>query len=268
MSKFPKIGLALGSGGARGLAHIGVIKVLLENKIPIDFIAGSSMGALIGGWYSLTEDIEAMENLVFKISRREIFNLFLDPSIHKGLIKGNKIKVFLEKYLGEKNFDDCKIPFCSVATDFETGETVFINKGSVVDAIRASISLPLVFVPMRIGDRLLVDAGLSMPIPVSAVRKMGADFVIAVNVDVSYRDVSREKKYSFGIHDIALKSIDIMHYHLSLYSLRGADAVINPKMPTVKWSHFTKGKSVISCGERAARKLASEIKEEINRLTK
>lgn len=266
MGKFPKIGLALGGGGAKGLAHIGVIKVLLENKIPIDFIAGSSMGALVGSWYSLTGDIKGMKNLVFKLSRQKILSLFLDPSIRQGLIKGEKIKSFLESYLGRKNFDDCKIPFCSVATDFETGETVFIDKGSVIDAVRASISLPLVFAPVRIGGKLLVDAGLSMPVPVSVVKKMGADFVIAVNVNARYRDIGKKKKYGFGMYGIALKSIDIMYYRLSLCSLRGADVVINPGMAAVRWSHFTKGKSIISYGEKVAAEFVPEIKEKISKL--
>ena len=261
MDKLPKIGLALGSGGARGLAHIGVIKILAENGIPIDFIAGSSMGALIGGWYALTGDIKKIENVVLKITKKEIYNLFFDPSFHQGLIRGNKIKSFVENYVDGKKFEDCKIPFLAIATDFKTGETIFMDKGEISAAIRASISIPLIFTPVKIGDKLLTDGGLSLPVPTEAVKKMGADIVIAVNVDESYYDSLQGKKNKFSLYDIALRSIDLLRYHLALDSARGADVIITPRMPTIKWSQFTKSYNIITCGAKTTEKSLPKIKE-------
>jgi len=137
-----KIGLALGSGGPRGLAHIGVIKTLVENNIPIDFIAGASAGALVGGAYAATKNIKTIEKIALQVNRRQILSL-IDPTWKHGLIKGIKIERFIENYIGKISFKDLKIPFSAIATDIRTGEMVLMNQGRVASAIRASISIPL-----------------------------------------------------------------------------------------------------------------------------
>ena len=146
-SKRPKIGLALGSGGSRGLAHIGVIKALEENNIPIDFIAGSSIGAMAGGFYAAGLSIKKMEEISLETNWRRMFSL-VDPHLKQGLISGEKVKTFIEGYVDGKKIEDCKIPFVAVATDLKTGEIVILNKGEMAQAIRASISIPLVFKPV------------------------------------------------------------------------------------------------------------------------
>ncbi|MBI3638610.1 patatin-like phospholipase family protein [Candidatus Wolfebacteria bacterium] len=178
-----KVGLALGGGGAKGLAHIGVIKALEAAGIKIDFISGTSMGSLIGGFYAATGDVRVLEELFLKLKKGDIFpmskllrkrdgNLFRDKSIIELLeadIKGVKIK-------------DCKIPFAAVATDVKNGEDVIIKKGSLTDAIRASSALPVVFAPVSMGGKLLMDGGFSNPVPADVCRDMGAEIVIAVDV--------------------------------------------------------------------------------------
>ena len=129
--KRPKIGLALGSGGSRGLAHIGVIKALEENNIPIDFIAGSSIGAMIGGFYAARLDIKEIEEIALSINWRRIFSILFDPHLKQGLIGGEKLKTFIKNYINGKKFEDCKIPFAAVATDLKTGEIVILNKGEI-----------------------------------------------------------------------------------------------------------------------------------------
>jgi NTE family protein len=182
--KKKKIGLALGSGAAKGLAHIGVIKALEEKNVHIDMIAGSSIGAIVGACYAMTGSIRDIEALVLKVDWKKLTKL-LDPNIalfFKGVMYGKKVKDFLKTIIGDVEFKDLKIPLAVVATDADTGEEVVIDKGSVLDAVRASISIPGIFTPVKYGNRFLMDGGVINPVPVSVVKNMGADFIIACNV--------------------------------------------------------------------------------------
>ena len=245
----PKIGLALGSGGPKGLSHIGIIKVLEENSIPIDFIAGSSIGSVIGGFYATTKDIKKIEEIALSNNWRQTLSLFFDPSLRQGFVSGMKIKNFIENIIGKIHFKNLKIPFSVVATDIKTGEAVVIDKGEVALAIRASGSIPLIFKPVKLGSRLLVDGGLSLPVPVSVVKKMGADLVVAVNLDADY--FANNEDRSFGFYKVANSSIKLLRYHLASLNIKDADIVINPKIGTVGWNKFINSKNVILMGEKA-----------------
>jgi NTE family protein len=177
-----KIGLALGSGAARGLAHIGVLKVLSANQIPIDFIAGSSIGALIGALYVSGLSIDQMEEVACNVDWKLTAQLFTPTLPYAGLVEGKRIRHFLGSLIGDKNFEDAKLPFAVVATDVLTGEEIIIKNGSLIEAVRASISIPGIFTPVVYQNRFLVDGGVVNPVPVDVVRDMGADIVIAVNV--------------------------------------------------------------------------------------
>jgi NTE family protein len=183
--KKKKMGLALGSGSAKGLAHIGVIKVLTANRIPIDFIAGSSMGALIGALYASGLSVEQMEDIACNTDWKLTAKMFTPTLPWAGLVEGNRIRQFFRTLMGERNFNDLKLPFAAVATDVHTGEEIIIENGSLVEAVRASISIPGVFTPVRHQNRFLVDGGIVNPVPADVVRTMGADRVIAVNVTSS-----------------------------------------------------------------------------------
>ena len=161
-SKKLKIGLALGSGAARGLAHVGVLKVLERNNIPIDFISGASIGAVVGALYAATRNIAEIENVVTSADWRLYLSL-VDPAVPGGFIRGEKIRKFLTRFLGPAFFKDLKIPLVVSATDFQTGEAVFIDKGNLIDAIMASGAIPLVFQPAKVGGRLLADGGHHRP---------------------------------------------------------------------------------------------------------
>jgi len=153
-----KVGLALGSGAARGLAHIGVIKILERENIPIDLIAGTSMGALVGALYAQGRTAEELEEIAISMSQRKITSL-LDLTLPRsGLISGNKITQFIKELVGELDFSQLKIPFSSVTTDIMTGEEVIINKGKVFEAVRASISVPIVFTPFKNREDILLMA--------------------------------------------------------------------------------------------------------------
>jgi len=251
-----QIGLALGSGGAKGLAHIGVLKVLEDNNIPIDSIAGSSIGALIGGFYAATRDITEIEQIALKTNWRQMLSL-IDPSLHLGLLGGKKVRYFIDSYIDKIHFKNLKIPLTIIATDIKSGEVVFINEGNVASAIRASISFPLVFEPVKRGMKLLADGGLSLPVPVETVRKMGAGIVIAVNLDDDY--FSNDQNHSIGFYRIANHSINLLRHHLSLWNIKDADIVISPKTGDVKWDKFMDGKDIIMSGEAATREIMPEI---------
>lgn len=259
--KRPKIGLALGSGGAKGLAHIGVIKVLEENNIPIDFIAGSSIGAMVGGFYAATKDIKQVEKIALSTNWRQMLYL-VDLSFRQGFIGGRKVKKFISNNIGKTNFEDCKIPLSVIATDLVTGEVVIIDKGELVPAIRASISFPLVFKPIEQDGRLLADGGLALPVPVEVARKMGADIVIAVNLDTNY--FANNHKDKLGFYKIAINSINLLRYHLASWNIIDADIVINPKFGYIHLTKFLNGKDIIEAGEKAARGALPQLQEIID----
>ncbi len=261
-----KIGLALGSGGARGLAHIGVIKVLEKNNIPIDFIAGGSIGALIGAHYALFKDIEKLENLVLSSDWRTAFKIF-DPSLNGGFIAGKKIENLFLDWFENKKFKDLKIPFLAVATDLVTGKEVDIKRGSLAKAVRASISVPAIFQPVKYGKYLLSDAGISNPLPDERVREMGADFVVAVNLDAKSFGVSF-KKENATIGMVSMRALNIMRYYLAKYSTHTADMVLEPnvkqKIDLVGWNQFfdtEKSKQIIQSGVNIANKHISKLKK-------
>lgn len=268
--KVPKIGLALGSGGAKGYAHVGVIKVLEKNKIPIDFIAGSSIGAMIGCLYSFFRNSYELEKIIFSTSWRQIISL-IDPSFKGGLIEGKKIKEFIDNVIKRATFSQLKMPFKAVATDFKTAQLVELSKGNVASAVRASISLPLIFKPVLWQNKLLWDGGLSSPVPTDTVRKMGANIVIAVNLDnkscFNNKRLSKTNPYS-----MALKSVQFLQYHLAKECLKTADVVIEPSVGSlslINWQNFLKGRgeNVILEGEKSTKVILPRIKRLIKEKT-
>ncbi len=255
--KRKKVGLALGSGGARGLAHLGVLKVLERNNIPIDYVSGSSIGAVVGALYCATKNISQIENIVTSADWRLYLSL-IDPAVFNSLIKGKKIRKFLERYLGDANFQDLHIPLVIAATDFQTGEIVLINKGNLIDAIMASSAFPLVFQPTRINGRLLADGCLSLPMPILSLRNKGADKVIAVNLD---GDFFSQKKEHFSAGGTALQAISLLRYHLAERNAAEADIVVVPKVGKVMEYSFLSGNKIVDAGEKAAQKVLPQIKK-------
>jgi NTE family protein len=177
-----QIGLALGSGSARGLAHIGVIRALEEAGITIDCIAGTSIGALIGSVYA-SGKLEALEKVYLDFDWKKIAYFFDVVFPKSGLIDGNKVTDFVREHVHAETIEHLPLPFKAVATDIATGKEVWIDQGDVIEAVRASLSVPGIFTPVRRNGRILVDGGLVNPVPVSTVRSLGADFVIAVDVN-------------------------------------------------------------------------------------
>ena len=148
-----------------------------------------------------------------------------------------------------------------IATDLKTGETISINQGEVALAIRASISFPLVFKPVKQGDKLLADGGLSLPIPVKIVREMGAELVIAVNLDADYFTNGSNNKTNLGFYKITDNSINILRYHLASWNIKNADIIVEPKLGIVRWNKFLDGRDIILAGEKAMRNTLPQLKE-------
>ncbi|MDP8262472.1 MAG: patatin-like phospholipase family protein [Candidatus Ancaeobacter aquaticus] len=219
-----KTGLALGSGAARGLAHIGVLKALQEENVDIDMIAGSSIGALVGACYATSGDITFLEEIALKVDWKQMFRL-TDPNfafLFRGAIHGKKVKELLKSIIGDIEFKDLKIPLSIVATDANTCEEIVIHEGSVVEAVRASISIPAIFMPVKysggdartgvIKERYLIDGGIVNPIPIDVVKDMGATFVIACNVinDPKTLPIPFKKKETIKVPVVKKKSDSVI----------------------------------------------------------
>lgn len=197
------VALVLSSGGARGYAHVGVIKVLERNGFRITSIAGTSMGALVGGIYA-TGRLNAFERWANSLDIMEVLKLTDFTISKKGLVKGKKVIEKIKEIVPERNIEDLEIPFCAVATDILNGTEVLFTKGNLYEAVRASISIPTVFQPHRIGKRYFVDGGLINPIPVNRVKRSDNDILVVV-------DVSAPIPYD-------KKTVDAEQYNDSRYS--------------------------------------------------
>jgi len=256
-----KVGLALGGGAARGLAHIGVLDVLEREGIPVDMIAGTSIGALVGAVYAQKKDINFMKELAIKLGSKR-FNFLADPTWPKtGLVRGRKIGEKLKSIVGNVEFNDLKMPFACVAADIDSGEEVVIKQGLVWEGIRASSSVPMLFSLVEREGRYLVDGGLVSPVPVSVLQTMGADFIIAVNV-LSPGKSSKETK-EHNIFNVMMKAISIYSYRVVESSLNGADIVIEPDVEHIAFTGFNKAEECINQGKLAAVNVISEIKKQL-----
>ena len=262
-----KIGLALGGGAAKGLAHIGVLDVLTKEAIPIDMIAGTSAGAAIGAIYAQGKDFGEIKKMAIDLDRKRLASL-VDLALPKtGFIGGKRITRLLQSIIGgDIEFSDLKIPLACVATDVATGEEVVIKQGSVLEAVRASISIPAIFTVVKWKGRYLVDGGLVNPVPVSALKEMGADFIIAVNVisDISTRvhpgKKGREGFKKPNIFSVIMQAIYISTYSLARSCLEDADIVIQPQVAHIGFGDLHRAQECILQGELAAQGSILEIK--------
>ncbi|WP_202076914.1 patatin-like phospholipase family protein [Caldalkalibacillus salinus] len=248
----PKVGLALGSGGARGLAHIGILKVFEEHHIPVDLIAGSSIGALVGALYSVGHTPQQMSQFTTHFPQK----FWVDYSVPKmGFIKGDKIKEIMRLLTKRQRIEDASIPLSIVATNLQKGERRVFSEGPIAEAVRASISIPGIFVPEKLDGEYYVDGGVIDRVPVSVVKKMGADFIIAV--DVSYYEATHPIT---SIFDVIAQSIDVMEREILRYSMVDADIMIRPQVGHYSINHFSEIEALIKEGEKAAQELVPQIK--------
>lgn len=271
----------------RGLAHIGLLKVFEEAKIPVDLIVGTSMGAVIGGAYALSGRALSVEQKMLTLLKREAIikleSLAADSApeekvriiqslatfvkelllwnlkgIKCWIANGTEIKQLVKETVEDAEFSHAKIPFACVACNLKSGEEVLLNEGRMSEAIMASSSVPAVFPPVEIGGRLLIDGGITSEVPVEATGRMGADFIIGINVE------SRifHEKFKHGM-DILFQSDEIRSHELVRLKLNLADFVIQPKVQHISWAAFSKGEECIREGEKAARAALGRLKAAI-----
>ncbi|MEN6413473.1 MAG: patatin-like phospholipase family protein [Veillonellales bacterium] len=247
-----QIGLALGSGGLRGLAHVGVLKVLEREKINIDCIAGCSIGSMIGALYCSGQKPETIIKLAKHLKPR----YWLDFVIPKmGVVSGEKVLNTVRLLTQKKNFADLDIPLAVVATEINHGREIVFTEGDLAQAVRASISVPGIFVPCQIDDMLLVDGAVLDPTPIDVARRMGADIVIAVDLAHAGTVCSITNMF-----DVMIQSIDIMERELFKHHQYPCDVLIRPEVAHISPSSFQSIDECVALGEKAAEAMLPEIK--------
>jgi len=253
------VALVLGGGGARGFAHVGVLRVLEQEGVPVDLIVGTSVGSLIGALYAADPRSFELEWKAFKIEKDDLFD-FSFFSATTGPVKGEAIREFVRSSIRQRNVEDLRIPFVAIATDLVTGERVELDSGSIEDAVRASVSIPGIFTPATIGGRTLVDGGVVANLAVDVARERGADVVIASNItkDVVGREIS-------DVVGITLQAIDIMLGRMAQQQLRAADIVISPDIGDVGTMDFGQKKRCMQAGIEATLGEVPAIQEAITR---
>lgn len=185
LSAPPRIGLALGSGGARGWAHVGVLRRLQDLKVPIHCVVGTSIGSIMGAAFAAGR-LDVLEDLSLQLDWRRVAKLFIEVGFPRsGLVTGRRVQALIQDVIGVRHIEDLKLPFAAVAANLYTGEQVVFSRGSVVEAIRASIAIPGIFVPAHHHGQHLVDGGTINPVPIDVAESLGADLVIAVDVNLS-----------------------------------------------------------------------------------
>ena len=255
----PKIALVLGGGAARGFAHVGVIRALEQEKVPIDLIVGASVGSLIGAIYAYDMNSFELEWTAFLLEKDSLFDYGMFTAFTgMGVAKGDKLEEFVKSKVPVVNIEDLKMPFAAVAADLNRGTRVVLDKGSVARAVRASSAIPGVFPPVDHQGKMLVDGGVIDNIPVSVAREKGADIVIAVDIS--------ENVINFNITnllDVMLQSITIMGAENAKYKKKEADVLISPKVGDVGMQDFTQKKRCMMAGIEATQKAMPDIKAKI-----
>jgi len=271
-----KVGLALSGGGARGLAHIGVLKVLEREGIPIHLLAGTSMGGFIAAAYAAGLSASDLEEEAMRMSNPRQLIALLDRGLpRRGLLAGRKVMDYLAQWVGEVTFDQLRLPLALVAVDLNEGEKVVLREGSVVEAVRATIALPGLFAPVERGEQLLVDGGLLDNLPADVARQMGADVVVAVDVSTDERTVAffagelhRRRLVPEGLvnmFEVLWRSVTVMMGEINRYRLAEArpDVLIRPPIPpgVTVLTGLTRAAEIIAAGERAAEEALPRLRE-------
>ncbi|MBU0671518.1 MAG: patatin-like phospholipase family protein [Candidatus Margulisbacteria bacterium] len=243
-----RIGLVLGGGVARGIAHIGVLKVIERNNIPIECIAATSSGALVGLAYAAGMEVRLIEEIALRIKWGQIFRIaFFRP----GFISGEAVKDLIIKYIGDLNFSDLKIPLSIVAADIKSGEPIVISRGKTARAVAASAAVPGIVAPEEIGGHFLVDGGLGDNLPIDTAKGMGANYVVAVDV-VPSKPIHSMPKDPFQMYG---RAFDIVMHKMSREQRKKANILIEPNIEEDIWQlDLHKAKRLIAAGEAAALK--------------
>jgi NTE family protein len=253
-----KVALVLGAGASKGFAHIGVLKVLQSNKIPIHMIVGTSAGSFVGSLFAYGYDGYQLQRMSLALEKSDIIDFTVPDN---GFIKGERLENYINSALRNTPLESLRIPFYAVATDIQKGEEVVFGSGNTGTAVRASCAIPGVFKPVRISNRIYVDGGVVSPVAVHAARQYGADFVIAVDISSGIEDTAPQSTI-----ETLLQSIDVMYSKISAIQLQKADVVIRPNVRHIGSSDFSKRHEAILEGEKAANEALPQINLIISRI--
>ena len=253
-AKKPIIALVLGSGGARGYAHIGAIEILEKNNIYPDFIVGTSAGSIVGSLYASGKNSSELREIALNLKANDVRDVTLD---RKGFFEGKKVEDFINKEVNNTPLQSLKIPMYVIATELKEGKKVVFNYGNTGQAVRASVAIPSMFIPTKIGDDEYVDGGLVSPVPVDVAKKLGADIVIAV--DILAQPIHTETSNIWGLFN---QNINIMQKHLAQEELKSADIVIQPDLREKVHIFDVSGREItMLAGQNAAQKVMPEIRK-------
>ena len=259
-AKPAKIALVLGGGGSKGFAHIGVLKVLEAQQIPVHMVVGTSAGSVVGSLYASGKSAFELQEIALKMDKDKIIDY--DWKIWSGgLIIGDKLENFINTYVKKTPIEKLKIPFYAVATNIATGEETVFARGNTGMAVRASCSVPAVFQPLKIGNNTYVDGGVVSPVAVNVARRNGADIVIAVDISGGL-----QRTVPDGMFDSIKKSVDIMYSKIAEYQIKHADVVIRPNMKHISSTEMEKFNEAILEGEKAATLKLPELQQIMTQL--
>lgn len=258
-----QIALVLGGGGARGIAHAGVLSVLEENNIPIDLIVGTSAGSIVGALYADHPDSGALKHQLIKLTKWDVLDFNITSGMKmlwqvSGFVDGHALKGFLKRHIRAYHFDELKIPLAVVTTDIENGSPYVIRSGAIIPAIHASSAIPMIFTPVNLYGKTLVDGGVVSPVPVEVARNLGAKHVIAVDIG----DVIEPTKVK-GMYELADRCLWLSYYALSQWQNQQADILIQPKFHYSGLFDDSKAEEYYQLGRNAALEALPALKSKL-----
>jgi len=256
----PSIGLALGGGFARGLAHIGVLKVLEEEKIPINFIAGTSVGALIGAVYASGAHPQEMAEIAALVRFRDFARWTVS---RLGFASNDRMAGVLHRWLKVKTFEELRVPLAVVATDFVSGEPAVFSSGELIGPVRASCAYPGMFLPVNVNGRLMVDGMLAYSVPTTPLRKMGAERVLAVYLKAHWANSAPPR----SVFDVIGQCFSIAQSKMSSLWQADADLVLEPEVQGFAYDSFDRASALVRAGEDAAHRALPRIRQWLERPT-
>lgn len=257
----PKIALVLGGGAARGFAHVGVLRVLEDARIPVELIVGTSVGSLVGALYADGYNARALELLSRDLDRGDFFDFGIAPALFgTGLARGARLERWVKEHLRARQIEQLAIPYAAVATDLDDGKVVVLVRGDVARAVRASSAIPGVFEPVELDGRLLVDGGVVANLPVTIARELGADVVIAVDVT----EVTG-KAQPANFVEVVMRAVTILTHEGVEESARAADVLVAPAVGDVELLDFDAKDRAIAAGAAAATEKLPEIRNAVAR---
>nr|WP_082711912.1 patatin-like phospholipase family protein [Burkholderia singularis] len=253
-----RIGIALGGGAARGFAHVGVLKALEARGIAVEIVAGTSAGSVVGALYASGMNALAINKLALAMDEASISDWAV-PFRSRGLLQGMALQNFINKTLNNRPIEKMAKPLGIVATDLKSGQPLLFQRGNTGLAVRASCSVPSVFEPVRIGDHEYVDGGLVSPVPASFARRMGADFVIAVDISARPEGAATQNPIEMLLQTFTIMGQTIKTYELDKY----ADVVIRPNLAAMGGSDFNQRNAAILAGEEAVARIMPELQRKL-----